>query len=50
MITTMSKYLLASPDKIAMDIVEYNIGELDFDVPKDLIDKSVTYQTSLLNF
>jgi rsbT co-antagonist protein RsbR len=49
-IVTVAQYLIHNAETLAIEIVDYNIEKLDFEVPKDIIKKAIIYQTEFIKY
>jgi rsbT co-antagonist protein RsbR len=49
-ISKVAEYLIKNAELLAVEIVDYNIDKIDFEVPKEIIKKSIIYQTEFIKY
>ena len=49
-ISTVSNYLIEHSRDIAHEVVDYNVAQLDFEVPKEIVEIAVKYQTEFVTY
>jgi rsbT co-antagonist protein RsbR len=49
-LTIVSQYLTQNANKIAKEIVDFNINKLDFKVPEEIVEKAYTYQKEFIGY